>query len=50
MLEGNSYQAIERTGQMEALNKMIKNADRLMFDGAAEAIQYLRNKNKYEKS
>lgn len=50
MLEGNSYQVIERVGQVEAMGKMVKNADRLMFDGAAEAIQHLRNKNKYEKS
>lgn len=45
MLDGNKYQAIEREGQMENLEKMVKSAKRLMFEGAAEAVQYLKRKD-----
>lgn len=50
MLKGNKYQAIERDGQMDFLKAIIKKHDRLLFDGAADAIDHLRKKNLYEKS
>ena len=50
MLEGNKYQVIEREGQMDFLEAVIKKHNRLLFDGAADAIDYLRLQRKYEKS
>ncbi len=50
MLEGNKYQVIERDGQMDYLKQLIIGADRLFFEGAADAIEHLRQKQKYEKS
>lgn len=50
MLEGNKYQTIEKEGQMEFLKNKIAASDRLFFEGAADSIEYLRSKKKYEKS
>lgn len=49
MLEGNKYQALEKEGQMDYLKFLVKKADRLFFDGAADAVDYMRKKNLYEK-
>ncbi len=50
MLEGNQYQTIERDGQMDTLKDLVKKADRLFFDGAADVVDYLRKKKRYEES
>ncbi|MEI6811037.1 MAG: radical SAM protein [Candidatus Nomurabacteria bacterium] len=50
MLDRNKYQVIETEGQMDFLKSLVKKNDRLFFEGAAESVEYLRNKNKYEKS
>jgi DNA repair photolyase len=49
MLEGNQYQAVEKTGQMDFLASLVKGADREFFDGAADAIEFLRKKKEHEK-
>ncbi len=50
MLDGNKYQAIEKGGQMDTLKRLVGNANKLFFSGAADSIEYLRKKEKYEKS
>ena len=42
MLDGNQYQVLEKVGQMEFLGSVVKEADRKFFDGAADAVEYLR--------
>lgn len=50
MLEGNTYQAIEKEGQMKFLESLVQKNEREFFGGAGEAIEYLRNKQSSEKS
>ncbi len=50
MLEGNTYQAVEKVGQMEFLASLVQKNEREFFDGAAVAVEYLRNKQSHEKS
>jgi len=45
MPEGNVYYKIEKEGQMESLKGIIENKGSLLFDGAAEAIKYLKDKD-----
>jgi len=42
MPEGNFFYKLERPGQMETLRQIIERSGRMMFDGAAEANNYLR--------
>lgn len=44
MLEGNTYQALEKDGQMRFLASVIEEAGKEFFDGAADAVEYLRKK------
>ncbi len=50
MLPGNSFQMVKRDGQMEFLSSLVQNSGREFFEGAADAIEFLRNKSKHEKS
>jgi DNA repair photolyase len=50
MLEGNQYQAVEKPGQMDFLASLVKKADKEFFDGAADAIEFLRNKKEHAES
>lgn len=44
MLEGNEFYRIERPGQMDLLRNILEKNDRLLFEGAAEAMNYWRGK------
>lgn len=47
MPEGNLFYKVERPGQMEFLQQTIADSGKLVFDGAAEANEYLRNHEKH---
>jgi len=47
MPEGNLFYKVERPGQMEFLRQTIADSGKLVFDGAAEANEYLRNHEKH---
>jgi DNA repair photolyase len=42
MPEGNEFYKVQRSGQMENLNGIITKHNKLLFEGAAEAIGYLK--------
>lgn len=42
MPDGNIFYKVEKIGQMELLNSIIKGYNKAMFEGAAEAIKYLK--------
>lgn len=44
MLDGNEYQALEKDGQMEFLASVVEEEGKEFFEGAADAIEYLRKK------
>lgn len=44
MPEGNVYYKIEKEGQMETLENIVEKRGKLLFEGAAEAIKYLKDK------
>ncbi len=44
MLEGNQYQALEKDGQMEFLASVVEKSGKEFFEGAADAVEYLRKK------
>ena len=47
MPKGNIFYKIEKEGQMQELRDMIKKQGKLFFEGAADAIDYLRNNAKH---
>ncbi|MEP7162331.1 MAG: radical SAM protein [Candidatus Moraniibacteriota bacterium] len=47
MPEGNLFYKIERPGQMEFLQKIILEKNKLMFDGSADANEFLRSHEEY---
>lgn len=49
MLDGNRYHSIEKEGQIEFLKDLVRRSGRMFFDGAADAVEYLRRENRYEK-
>jgi len=44
MLDGNQYQVLEKDGQMEFLASIVRESGKEFFEGAADAIEYLRKK------
>ena len=44
MLDGNQYQALEKDGQIEFLASVVEEANKKFFDGAADAVEYLRSR------
>ena len=44
MPEGNIFYKVERPGQIDILNDILKEHNKLLFEGAAEAVQYLKIK------
>lgn len=49
MLDGNTFQIIEKEGQMERLISIVEKSGRRFFIGAADGMDYIRNLEKYEK-
>lgn len=47
MPAGNLFYKIERPGQMDYLRKLISDKGKFMFDGAAEANEFLKNHEEY---
>lgn len=42
MLGGNQYQALKKDGQMEFLSSLVRGSGKEFFEGAADAVEYLR--------
>ncbi len=45
MLDGNQYHVLEKDGQMEFLASVVKELGKEFFDGGADVVEYLSNKN-----